>query len=313
MRLVFLGASNFGLKCLQEALDEKHCEVVGVVTAPREFKISYRPQGVDNVMHVDLIEFCSEHQLPCEKLTDDMRDKKLLNTVRNWRPDAFLVAGWYHMIPESWRNLAPAYGLHASLLPDYSGGAPLVWAILNGEKETGITFFKMDAGVDSGPIVGQKTETIHPDDTIATLYERIENLGLELISQYLPKLARGQFALTDQDESKRRVFPQRGPEDGAINWNMDMTSICDFVRAQTKPYPGAFTTLNSEKIKVWSVSPNSLPTEEDLVPGQVLGHPSCTLVKTGTGIIEINESTFRGKDINGNELRKHLKCAVFGN
>ena len=313
MRLIFIGASEFGLSCLDMIRSLRCCEISGVVTAPRKFSISYRPQGVDNILHADFNGYCSAHSIPCETIDEGMKSIALLSLVKEWRPDAFMVAGWYHLIPEHWRSLAPAYGLHASLLPDYSGGAPLVWAMLNGETETGITLFKMDAGIDSGPIVGQKTETIRQDDTIATLYERIESLGLELISHYFPKLASGQVVLTDQDESKRRVFPQRGPEDGEINWNLDVTSIRDFVRAQTKPYPGAFTTLNSERINIWKVSPNSLPAEDGLVPGQVLVHPALTLVKTGTGIIEINESTFRGKEIKGIELRKHLKCAVFGN
>jgi methionyl-tRNA formyltransferase len=82
-----------------------------------------------------------------------MNEPGLFQTVTSWNPDAFLVAGWYHMIPKIWRNLAPAYGLHASLLPDYSGGAPLVWAMINGETKTGVTLFQMDDGVDSGPIV----------------------------------------------------------------------------------------------------------------------------------------------------------------
>ena len=93
------------------------------------------------------------------------------------------------MIPKRWRELAPAYGLHASLLPDYSGGAPLVWTMINGESETGTTLFKMDSGIDSGPIVGQKAEPIWNDDTIATIYERIESREIELIERYLPLLA----------------------------------------------------------------------------------------------------------------------------
>jgi len=155
------------------------------------------------------------------------------------------------MIPRKWRELAPAYGLHASLLPDYSGGAPLVWAMINGEKKTGITLFQMDEGVDSGPIAGQKEEPIHPDDTIATLYARIEERGLELLRGSLPQIASVTIKLQKQDENKRRVVPQRSPEDGQIDWTMDATYIDRFVRAQTKPYPGAFTTMDSKPLHIW--------------------------------------------------------------
>jgi methionyl-tRNA formyltransferase len=181
--------------------------------------------------------------------------------VSKWNPEAFLVVGWYHMIPKRWRELAPAYGLHASLLPDYSGGAPLVWAMINGESETGITLFKMDSGVDSGPVVGQKSEPIWNDDTIATLYERIESRGIELIERYLPLLASGSVKLKFQDESKRRVVPQRGPEDGLINWNEKAVKISRFIRAQTHPYPGAFTLLNGKKLHIW---------QAEVVEGSVL-------------------------------------------
>ena len=123
------------------------------------------------------------------------------------------------MIPKRWRELAPANGLHASLPPDYSGGAPLVWAMINGESRTGITLFQMDAGVDFGPIVGQKEEQILPSDTIATLYSRIEERGLELLQEVLPQLVHGTLKLKQQDENKRRIMPQRSPEDGLIDWN----------------------------------------------------------------------------------------------
>lgn len=147
-----------------------------------------------------------------------MKDPELFSKVSSWQPDAFLVAGWYHMIPLEWRELASAYGLHASMLPDYSGGAPLVWAIINGEKQTGITLFKMDGGVDSGPIAAQISEPIFHDDTIATLYARIEECGLKLIRNALPALAKGDLLLQEQDERHRRIFPQRSPEDGLISW-----------------------------------------------------------------------------------------------
>ena len=92
------------------------------------------------------------------------------------------------MVPKSWREIAPAYGLHASLLPKYGGGAPLVWAIINGEKETGITPFQMDDGVDSGPIAGQIQEPIKTGDTIATLYARIEQSGVGVVARNFTSL-----------------------------------------------------------------------------------------------------------------------------
>ncbi|MBM3336475.1 MAG: hypothetical protein FJY60_02095 [Betaproteobacteria bacterium] len=109
----------------------------------------------------------------------------------------------------------------------------------------------MDEGVDSGPIAGQKEEPIQPDDTIATLYARIEERGLELLRDSLSQIASGPLKLRKQDENKRRVAPQRSPEDGQIDWTMDAIYIDRFVRAQTKPYPGAFTTMVGKPLHIW--------------------------------------------------------------
>jgi methionyl-tRNA formyltransferase len=251
MNIVFIGASRFSLKCLELAYRTPGCAVTGVVTAPQNFTISYRPDGVSNVLYANVAKFAADRGLPCRTLLRSMADASLLDAVVAWKPDAFLVAGWYHMLPKVWRDLAPAYGLHASLLPDYSGGAPLVWAMINGETKTGITMFQMDDGVDSGPIVDQAEETIYPDDTIATLYARIEDRGLELLSRALPRLADGSAKVVPQPRQGRRVMPQRSPENGRIDWRWDPARITRFIRAQTFPYPGAFDMLEGEPIHFW--------------------------------------------------------------
>ena len=171
------------------------------------------------MLDADLAGLCADHSIPVLNLHEGMHDEGLLPQVKLWDPDIFVVCGWYHMVRGSWRAVAPAYGLHASLLPDYSGGAPLVWAIINGEEKTGITLFQLADGVDNGPVVGQEETSIHPDDTIASLYLRIEDLGIDLLLSHIPQLAKGSALHTPQDESHRRVFPQRGPKDGLIDWN----------------------------------------------------------------------------------------------
>lgn len=300
MRLVFIGSSRFGLRCLELALRLPGIRVVGAVTAPQTFAISYRPEGVTNVLHADVRSLCDAKGIPCVTLERSMREEALYDAVRGWQPDAFLVVGWYHMIPRNWRSLAPAYGLHASLLPDYSGGAPLVWAMINGETKTGISLFQMDDGVDSGPIVGQAEERILDGDTIKTLYSRIEERGLELLKVALPRLATGVADFKIQDESKRRVFPQRSPKDGRIDWTQDAVSIDRFIRAQTRPYPGAYTTLKGESITIWSASRSS----------ESLSHPVGTVVQDrgkyrvccGSGIVVLDSLQYRGQDIASPQL-----------
>jgi len=251
-KVVFIGCSKFGLRCL-DLLQSMSCvEISGVVTAPKTFPISYRKDSeFNNVLHADVASYCDSNDLNCVTISKGMKDPKLLELVKSWNPSFFVVVGWYHLLPSSWIELVPAYGLHASLLPDYSGGAPLVWALINGEKKTGISLFRMDEGVDSGPIVGQLEEEIDDHDTIASLYLRIEEKGLTLLRDKVPKLASGKFTLNEQDESKRRIYPQRNEQDGEIDWTWDAQRIRDFIRAQTKPYPGAFFYIEGKKVIIW--------------------------------------------------------------
>jgi len=304
MNLVFIGSSKFGLRCLSGCLEMRSLNVVGVVTAPQTFAISYRPEGVSNVLYADVASFAADRGLPTETLVRSMGDPGLFDTVVEWKPDAFLVAGWYHMIPKSWREIAPAYGMHASLLPDYSGGAPLVWAMINGEKKTGITLFQMDEGVDSGPIAGKMEEPIHPNDTIATLYARIELRGLELLRETLPKLAEGSLQLVSQDESKRRVMPQRGPDDGLIDWSQDAATLDRFIRAQTHPYPGAFSTLEAMPLQIWRAqvaSTSNGEPETGLVRRTEVGTYT---VACGAGAITLNEITYDRRTYTQSQLSK---------
>ncbi len=228
------------------------CQVVGVVTAPEKICISYNPVGFTNVLHGNVQGYCEQNHIPYVVSDSGMNQEGLFESAQDWNPDAFIVVGWYHMVPRKWRELAPCYGMHASLLPDYSGGAPLVWAMINGEKRTGITLFQFADGVDNGPIVGQCETEIFVDDNIASLYDRIEDLGLDLMSTYCPKLANGTANFLPQDEKKRRIFPQRCPDDGKVDWSRSAREVHDFIRAQTKPYPGAFSYLGDTKIYVWS-------------------------------------------------------------
>jgi len=255
LRVICIGATRFGLRCLQEIEHIPECKVVGAVTAPKQFSISYRPQGVTNVLHADFGEYTRQRGIPCLTMREKMREPALMQAIRGLNPNLFVVAGWYHMVPKELREMAPAVGLHASLLPDYCGGAPLVWAMINGEKRTGISLFQLGDGVDDGPILAQAEEPILDTDTIATLYDRIEERGLELLRAELPRLARGESVGTPQDLTRRRVFPQRSPEDGAVDWQWSARRIYDFVRAQTRPYPGAFTQFRGERLTLWRVEP----------------------------------------------------------
>ncbi len=308
MNLVFIGASKFGLRCLETCLELPEIQVKGIITAPKTFSISYRPSGVKNILHADFVGMANSLSIPVLTIKRVVNEPSLLEAIAEWKPDVFLAVGWYHMIPKQWRKFAPAYGMHASLLPDYSGGAPLVWAMINGETKTGITLFQMDDGVDSGPIAGQKEEKILPTDTIATLYSRIEEKGIELLYEVLPKLAKGVLNLSPQEESRRRLFPQRGPEDGLIDWNQDASAIDRFIRAQTRPYPGAFTILGGKPLYIWRSEPINMKSPI-VQPGEIrhMIEDNSYIVGCRTGAILLHEISYEKETYEGTDLSRLLR------
>jgi methionyl-tRNA formyltransferase len=251
LRIVFFGATELGYQCCRLIATKRLAEIVGIVSVPRQFRISYAPEGVKNILYKDFNELGIEIGVPVIEVKDKLIDEK--NVLETLNPDLLLVIGWYHMIPKSIRDLAPlgAVGIHASLLPKYRGGAPLVWAMINGEKETGITLFYLGDGVDDGDIISQQKFAIEENDTIREVLAKVTTASLDLIDEYIPLLANGASPRTVQNHKDATYFPQRSPTDGLIDWNWDSQKIRNFIKAQTSPYPGAFTIVNGKKVTIW--------------------------------------------------------------
>lgn len=250
MRIVFLGASELGYDCCESLLLNGQ-NIVGIFTIPQEFKISYsKDKPVKNVLFKDFHALGSRYNVPVIDVKEKMSSYE--GVLRELKPDFLLVIGWYYMIPKSLRELANkgCAGIHASLLPKYRGGAPLVWAMINGEKETGISFFYFSDGVDDGDLIAQIKFSISESDTIKDLLEKTKQASLVLVEEYVPKIAQGTAPKLAQVGEPTYV-PQRKPEDGLIDWSWDNAKIKRFIKAQTKPYPGAFTIIDGKKLIIW--------------------------------------------------------------
>lgn len=170
--------------------------------------------------------------------------------------DWHFVVGWSQIVRKPVLD-APRFGtlgIHPTLLPEGRGRAPIPWAILKGLDKTGVTLFKIDEGVDSGPIIDQSEIPIGKRETAATLYEKVEKEHRKLISRNLPIFESGQVPMLPQDESRATYWPGRKPEDGEISEEMTVDEIDRLVRAVGKPYPGAFVWKEGEKVPVWNVS-----------------------------------------------------------
>jgi len=251
MKIVFFGASELGYNCC-EAIIKAGFEVVGIFTIPQEFKISYSPdKPVKNYLHKDFYTLGKEYNIPVFQVNQNI--KIFEQTFIDLKPDFLLAIGWYYMIPTSMLQKVPkgAAGIHASLLPKYRGNAPLVWAMINGEKETGISFFYFDKGVDEGDIIAQEKFDISETDTIKEVLVKTQSASIEVLLKNLPLIANGTNSRIPQDHTQATLFPKRSPEDGLIDWNWDAKRIKNFIKAQTKPYPGAFTVIHGKKVIIW--------------------------------------------------------------
>ncbi|MBE2228893.1 MAG: methionyl-tRNA formyltransferase [Ignavibacteria bacterium] len=252
MKIVFLGATELGYKCCRLIIESKLAEVCGIFTIPKEFNISYSNQPVNNVNFADFRDFEIEFGIPVKNVTGKMIEYE--REISDLKPDLILVIGWYYMIPKQIRELAPlgCAGMHASLLPKYRGGAPLVWAIINGETMTGLSFFYLEEGTDTGDIIAQEKIEIKNEDHIDHILLKVNDAALRMIKTYIPMLANGSAPRIRQNEEEATYFSQRKPEDGEINWNRSPEEIYNFIRAQSKPYPGAYTFINGKKITIWN-------------------------------------------------------------
>lgn len=273
MRVVIISSTQFGLHCLEQGiLPAGAAEVVGIITTPAEIRISYSAEPVKIRTHADFSAIASRIGAEVAVLDGRITSDSYKQPLARWNADLLLVLGWYFMVPKTVREMAPrgCLGIHASLLPKYRGGAPIPWVIINGEKETGVTLFHLEDGVDDGDIVAQRKFPVMDEDTCATLYDRATEASVAILRDTLPRIADGTAARTAQDHSQATSFPQRSPADGAIDWSWDSARIHNFVRAQTRPYPGAFTFLNGCRVTIWKSEKTGESVPQRACGGDVL-------------------------------------------
>ncbi len=254
MSLVFFGTTDTGWHCLDQIV-RAGLPVRGIVTGLPEFEISYAKDKVRNLRHRSFQNFQSEFGIPILTFTRKF-DDAVLQTLASWQPDLLVVIGWYHLIPARVRELAPlgTVGVHWSLLPKYRGGSPLVWAIINGETQTGASLFYLEEKIDAGKIVAQTAVSIGEHEEVGDLIRKLNEVSARLAGEHIPKILRGTAAAWEQAEADATFFPARLPEDGEIDWHWPARRIYDFIRAQTLPYPCAFTYYGGHKIKVVKAS-----------------------------------------------------------
>ncbi|TKI04657.1 bifunctional UDP-4-amino-4-deoxy-L-arabinose formyltransferase/UDP-glucuronic acid oxidase ArnA [Martelella alba] len=217
---------------------------------------------------------------------EDVNHPLWVEQIRKLQPEIIFSFYYRQMLGAEILSLAPrgGFNLHGSLLPRYRGRAPVNWALVNGETETGVTLHRMVRKADAGDIVGQKRVSIDDDDTALSLHGKLREAAGTLLAHILPKLKDGDVDFAVQNEAEASYFGRRTPADGEIHWHKPAREIGNLVRAVTEPYPGAFSYLGQRKVTIWRA--RVLDTAHDRRPGTVLNIEPLTIA-CGEGALEI--------------------------
>lgn len=291
-----MGTPDFSVPTLESLIGSRH-QVVGVVTQPD------KPKGRGKEIAMSPVkETALKHHIPVYQPVR-ARESAFIEEMRALRPDVMVVIAFGQILSKELLEV-PGYGcinIHASLLPAYRGAAPIQWAVINGDKETGITTMMMDVGMDTGDILEKTVVELDEKETGGSLFDRLSLLGGELILSTLDKLEDGTLVRTPQDHEKATYVKKIPKSMGDIDWTMDAASIERLIRG-LNPWPSAYTRWNGKLLKLWDAS--VLPDPGIGRCGEVLEAQGDVLkVKTGNGILKINALQLEGK--------KRMETAAF--
>ena len=288
MKIVFMGTPQAAVASLEKILRDGH-EVVAVYTQPD------RPAGRGNRLTAPPVkEFALERNLPVFQPAK-IKTPEALELFRSHAADVAVVVAYGRILPQTFLEAYPfgALNVHFSLLPKYRGAAPVNWAIVNGESETGVTTMQMDAGLDTGDILLQRETAIGTEENSIELMHRLSGLGADLLSETLKHLEK--LARIPQNHDEASFAPIMKKEDGLLSWMLSAREITDRVRG-FQPFPTAFTFYGGKKLTIWRCRP--APVEHSLrQPGEILAAKGDNLLVFcgGDSVLAIDELQIEGK------------------
>ena len=287
LRVVFMGTPEFAVPGLRALLQTQ--QVVGVVTQPD------KPAGRGRQLQFSAVKQTAvAADIPLYQPAS-LRPEAAVAPIRDWQPDIIVVAAFGQILRPHLLALPPhgCLNIHASLLPRWRGAAPIQRAILAGDSETGVCLMQMEAGLDTGPVYACRRTPINPEDTAATLHDRLAELSAELLIDHLDDIVAGRCLATPQDDSRATYAPMIQKEDGQVDWPQPAVQIDRQVRAMT-PWPGAFSQWQGRLLKLRQVRP--LPDfAHSAPPGQVVEAGGQLVVMTGQGGVLLLEVQLEGK------------------
>jgi len=289
MNIVFMGTPDFARRPLEYLHERSAHDVVGVVTGPD--KGSGRGR---KVKPTPVKQSATAFGLPV--LTPvSLKDDALREKLRTFDADIFVVVA-FRILPERIFTIPPhgTINLHGSLLPKYRGAAPIQWALINGEAETGLTTFQLKRKVDTGDILLQEEIAVDPQDTYDDLARRMSETAGPLLAKTLDLIASGRAVALEQDSALSSPAPKIGPEDCRIDWDVSYRQVINLIRGLSS-IPGAFTTFHGKKLKILQAQPVEDEKYDSTTPGAVLADPARLLIACRDGAIEVLELVPEGK------------------
>lgn len=297
MKVVFMGTPDFSVGTLEAIIAAGH-EVAGVVTQPD------RPKGRGKAMQYTPVKAAAiAAGIPVYQPVK-VREPEFVELLRQLKPDVIVVVAFGQIIPASILEI-PAFGclnVHASLLPKYRGAAPIQWAVIDGENESGVTIMRMDAGLDTGDMLAKTVVPLQEDETGGSLFDKLSKAGADLLVDTLYRLEQGEITPEKQPADSPNAYARMiRKTDGRIDWHMEAKNIERLIRG-LNPWPSAYTVLNQKTLKIWKAS--VLDAETGKEPGMVTdAGKSGILVQTGKGVLRLEEIQLEGK--------KRMSCDAF--
>ena len=294
MKIVFMGTPDFAVGALQALIEAGH-QVAAVVTQPD------KPKGRGKELQMTPVKACAvAHDIPVFQPVK-IKDPEAVAVLRGYQADIFVVAAFGQILSEEILAM-PKYGcinIHASLLPKYRGAGPIQWAIIDGEKKTGVTIMQMEKGLDTGDMLMQTEVEITSHETADTLHDKLAAAGARLIVEALPKIEAGQVTPRKQNDAESCYAKMLTKSMGRIDWSLEAEKLDCLIRGLIS-WPGAATLLRGKTLKIWAEEPAEAASFEAQTaakePGTVLAvEKDAFYVQTGAGVIKVTEVQPEGK------------------
>ena len=289
MKIVYMGTPDFAVEALEALVASRH-EVIAVFTQPD------KPKGRGKAMQFTPVkEVAVREEIPVYQ-PKKVRDPEVIEQIRKLAPDVLVVVASGQIIPQEILDIAP-YGcvnVHGSLLPKYRGAAPIQWAVIDGEKESGVTTMQMDAGLDTGDMLLKTVVPLDEKETGGSLFEKLSKAGAGLLLETLDALEKGTVVPQKQGESPTAYAKMLTKDMGMIDWNCTAKELERLIRG-LNPWPSAYTKLNGKTLKIWAADVCEQSGEKEQ-PGTILkAEKNEFLIQTGDQVLAIRELQLEGK------------------